>query len=137
MPYKDPEKRKQARAEYRLRKAQKEGRKICQKAGAQKKIPRCDKCPATGNPCRECYNAHRRTYRNKSAGMVYTNKKKPEPRAPRPPRPKQPKPVIHRIAVVVQPVDKFLVDDLVSCPGCMRKMRGAWRYCERCEAKRV
>lgn len=27
--------------------------------------------------------------------------------------------------------------ELFCCPGCMRKLRGAWRYCPRCEAKRL
>lgn len=26
--------------------------------------------------------------------------------------------------------------DLFGCPGCMKKMRGTWRYCDRCESKR-
>lgn len=137
MPYKDPEKRRQARIKKRIEKALLEGRDPSGKAGAQRKIPRCSNCPESGDPCRECYNAHRRTYRNKAAGRVYANKKKPTPRQPVTPREKKTKPVVHRIAVVVKPVDKFLIDELVSCPGCMRKMRGAWRYCERCEAKRA
>ena len=32
---------------------------------------------------------------------------------------------------------KVGLEDLFGCPGCMRKLRGSWRYCERCEARRL
>lgn len=51
-------------------------------------------------------------------------------------RPKQQKPYRHRQAVEVKPVKDFLDSDLFGCPGCMRKLRGAWRYCDKCEAQR-
>lgn len=51
-------------------------------------------------------------------------------------KPKRPKKFRHRIAVEVKPVEEFIASDMFSCPGCMRKLRGEWRYCDRCEAKK-
>lgn len=131
MPYKDPEKRKQANRAYAERKAAEKGRLLFDKAGAQKKIARCEKCPEKGAPCRDCYNAHRKTYRVKHAGYNPVIK----PRASMTKK-RAPKTFKHRIQVVLKPVEKFLNDDLFSCPGCQRKLRGEWRFCDRCEARR-
>lgn len=130
VPIKDPEKRKAANRRYRERVAEKTGRAICPKAGRQPVIQRCPNCPEHGRPCKDCYNAHRRTYRVKAAG--YTTTYKPMKNK----RPKKSRPFRHRIAVEVKPVKDFLDSELFGCPGCMRKMRGEYRYCERCEAKR-
>lgn len=133
MPYKDPEKRKAAQRKCREKAAAKQGRALFPKGGNQPTIPRCENCPETGRPCRDCYNAHRRTYRIKTEG--YIRKYVPKQRSTAKVKPKRPKPFKHRVDVVVQPVAKFLNDELFSCPGCMRKLRGQWRYCDRCEAK--
>jgi len=136
VPYKDPIKKAKADRAYRERKAMEAGRTICNTAGAQMKIARCENCPKVGSPCRECYNAHRRTYRRRSAGYTAINKPDNRKRTVKKKYKPKKKTFQHRIAVVVKAVDKFLSDEFFSCPGCMRKMRGEWRYCDRCEAKR-
>lgn len=134
MPIKDPEKRKAANRKYREKKAQAAGRIIGEKAGQQRTISRCDQCPDTGDPCRDCYNAHRRTYRTRAAG--YTKVYKPARKPMDDKQKKNNKPFKHRIAVEAKPAKDFLESDLFGCPGCLRKMRGDYRYCDRCKEKK-
>lgn len=72
-------------------------------------LERCPNCPPEG---RRCFKCTPNGFRDKPLTGLSAG-------------------VVHRRETVVKEVDS----ELFSCPGCMRKMRGSWRYCSRCEGR--
>lgn len=109
-------------------------------------VPRCDACPPLPKAaCKDCKNRERRRRRSEQAKTLGTSqaklsvgdrvlKPKKKPASPWRTERSAALPSCHR--QYVQPV-KEPSTELFGCPGCMRKLRGAWRYCDRCESKRL
>lgn len=89
----------------------------------KKAVVRCPKCPPKGPRCLECFP--REAYRVRpSASTRKTSGFHRNPLAP----------LSAGKLPHVQPSRPEPNPDLFSCPGCMRKLRGEWRFCDRCKA---
>lgn len=99
------------------------GRPEPKNPGKGKAVKRCPQCPPKGPRCLECFP--REAYRVRpSASTRKTSGFHRNPLAP----------LSAGKLPHVQPSRPEPNPDLFSCPGCMRKLRGEWRFCDRCKA---
>lgn len=87
----------------------------------KKPVQRCPKCPPRGPRCLDCFP--------REAYVVRPSAARPSGFHRNPLAPLSAGKLPHRQATKAEPNP-----DLFGCPGCMRKLRGEWRFCDRCKA---